>query len=326
MNLPPTEFIRVPADQLRALSRAVFEKVGVAGRDAELIAGLLVDTDLRGVFSHGTRCINGYARAFLGGQLNPTPRIEVVRDEPSTAVVDGDGGLGHVATVRATELAIAKAKANGVGAVVVRNHGHFGGAGKYTRMALRQGCAAFCVSGHTIEPNIPDQPQWNPIGNPPMSFAFPAGGEAPLVLDMGTSFFEPEHFPALFAQVPAAFFKSIGLVAVAQLFGGVMAGMMAAQFRPENRSYAAAGYGAFIAVVDVARFVPVEQFKAEVDHSMQRLHQLPPLPGYARYDLPGGLEWEQERRWAVEGIPLGREHQHSLEEIAGQLALAVPWK
>ncbi|MBI2504677.1 MAG: Ldh family oxidoreductase, partial [Candidatus Latescibacteria bacterium] len=92
---------------------------------------------------HGTRCVSGYARAFLSGQLNPAPRIAVVRDEPNTAVVDGDGGLGHVATARAAELAIAKAKERGVGAVVVRNHGHFGGAGKYTRMALRQGCAAF---------------------------------------------------------------------------------------------------------------------------------------------------------------------------------------
>jgi len=326
MNRPPTEFIRVQAAQLDALSRAVFEKVGVPPPDAALIAGLLVDTDLRGVFSHGTRCVSGYARSYLGGQLNLTPQVEVVRDEPATAVVDGDGGLGHLASVKAAELAIAKAKALGVGAVATRNHGHFGGAGKYTRMALRQGCAAFCVSGHTIEPQVPAQPQWNPIGNPPMSFAFPGGGEAPLILDMGTSFFEPEHFPALFGPAPAAFFKSLGLVAVAQYFGGVMAGMMEARFRPENRKYAAAGYGAFIAVFDISRFVPVEAFRAEADRSVQRLRQLPPLPGYDRYDLPGGPEWEQEQRWAEEGIPLGPAHQQSLEEIAGELGLALPWR
>jgi LDH2 family malate/lactate/ureidoglycolate dehydrogenase len=326
MNVPPTEFIRVPADQLRALSRALLAKAKVPPEDADLITGLLVDTDLRGVFSHGTRCLNGYARAFLQGQLNLAPRIEVVQDEPNTAVVDGDGGLGHLAMTRAAELAVAKARERGIGAVAARNHGHFGGAGKYTRMGLGQGCAAFCVSGHTIEPGVPAQPQWNPIGNPPMSFAFPAGSEAPLVLDMGTSFFEPEHFPALFGQAPAAFFKSIGLVVVAQLFGGVMAGMMASPFRPEHRRYAAAGYGAFIAVVDISRFVPIEAFREELDRSLRLLHDMPPLPGYARYDLPGSLEWERERRWVEEGIPLGPEHQRSLEEIAGELAVPVPWR
>ena len=326
MNVPPTEFIRVPAPELHELCAALFQKAGVPRPDADLIADLLVDTDQRGVFSHGTRTAAGYTRAFLKGQLNPAPRIRVVQDTPTTAIVDGDGGLGHVAATRATEEAIAKAREAGLGAVVARHHGHFGGAGKYTRLALRQDCIGFCVSGHTIQAKAQGPPQWNPIGNPPMSFAFPSGTEAPMILDMGTSFFEPEHFPSLFEQVPAAFFKSIGLVAVANLLGGVLAGMMATEFQPENRSYAAANYGTFIAVVDIGRFVPIEDFKAEVDRTVQTLHALPPLPGYERYDLPGGLEWDRERSWATEGIPVGREHQDELEEIAAELDVPVPWK
>jgi LDH2 family malate/lactate/ureidoglycolate dehydrogenase len=159
-----------------------------------------------------------------------------------------------------------------------------------------------------------------------MSFAFPAGTEAPMILDMGTSFFEPEHFPAFFEQAPAAFFKSIGLVAVANLLGGVMAGMMHADFLAENRRYAAAGYGAFIGVWDIGRFVPIEAFKAEVDRTMRDIHALPPLPGYERYELPGGPERERERTWAAAGIPLSRDHRASLEEIADRLEVAVPWK
>jgi LDH2 family malate/lactate/ureidoglycolate dehydrogenase len=171
-----------------------------------------------------------------------------------------------------------------------------------------------------------DRPTWNPLGNPPMSFAFPAGAEAPLILDMGTSFFEPADFPSLFQQVPAAFFKSVGLVAVANLLSGAMAGMMLPQFVPGSRRYPAAGYGAFVAVLDIARFVPLDAFKAEVDRTMREVHALPPLPGYDRFDLPGALEWERERAWVVAGIPLSREHRQALEETAAEAGIAVPWR
>lgn len=326
MNIPPTEAIRVPVDQLRALSISLFLKAGVPPQDADLITKLLIETDQRGVLSHGTRCVPGYTRAFLNGLLNPTPQIRLIKDEPSTAVVDGDGGLGHLATARATELSITKAKAIGVSATISRNHGHVGAAGKYTRMAIREGCIGFCVSGHTMGPFNVDSPTWNPLGNPPMSFAFPSGTEAPLVLDMGTSFFEAEHFPSLFEKVPAAFFKSIGLVGIANLLGGVLAGMMFSEFRAENRRYSLAGFGSFIYVVDIERFVPIETFKAEVDRTMREIHKLPPLPGYERYDFPGGLEWDREHKWAVEGIPLSGGHQRELEEIADELGVPVPWR
>lgn len=326
MNVPPTEAIRVPVDQLRVLSTTLFRRAGVPPQDADLITELLIDTDLRGVLSHGSRCVSGYVRAFLDGHMNATPQIRVIRDEPTTAIVDGDGGLGHPATARATELAIAKARAIGVGTAISRNHGHFGGAGKYTRMAMRQDCIGFCVSGHTMGGFAVDHPTWNPLGAPPMSFAFPSGTEAPLILDMGTSFFSSEHFQSFFEQAPAAFFKSIGLVGTANLLGGVLAGMMLPEFRAENRRYPGAFYGAFVCAIDIGRFVPIETFRAEADRTMREIHTLPPLPGYERYDLPGGLEWDREHIWAVEGIPLSREHQRGLEEIANELDVPVPWK
>jgi LDH2 family malate/lactate/ureidoglycolate dehydrogenase len=326
MNVPPTEAIRVPVDQLRGLSAALLRQAGMSDSDAVLITDLLIDTDLRGVLSHGTRTLAGYIRALRTGRLNPSPQVRVVREEPATAVVDGDGGLGHPAATRATALAVAKASAVGVGAATARNHGHFGSAGKYTRMVMRHNCAGFCVSGHTMQGFPTDGRYWNPLGNPPMSFSFPAGAESPMILDMGTSFFEPADFAVIFPQAPAAFFKSIGLVAVANLMAGVMAGMMAPEFRTANRRYPDAMYGTFILAVDIGRFVAVEDFKAEVDRTMRDLHTLPPFPGYERYDLPGGLEWQREDAWATEGIPLGREHQHALEQIADELEIPVPWR
>lgn len=325
MNVPPEEFIRVSPDELRNLAVSLFTRAGAPQTDAELIAELLVDTDLRGVFSHGTRCAPGYVRGMLDGSINPAPRIQIASDEQTTAIVDGDGGLGHLATHRATQLAIARAKATGVGAVVSRHHAHFGSAGKYNRMIAARDCAGFCVSGHTMGGFQSDQFRWNPIGNPPMSFAFPSGEEAPLNLDMGTSFFEPEDFSDFFEKAPAAFFKSIGLVGVANFLGGVLAGMMLPEFHQDQRRYSAAGYGAFVLALDIARFVSVAAFKQETDRTMRDLHDLPPWPGYGRYNLPGGPEWEQERNYAKEGIPMDQERREELEAIAGELGIDVPW-
>jgi LDH2 family malate/lactate/ureidoglycolate dehydrogenase len=142
---------------------------------------------------------------------------------------------------------------------------------------------------------------------------------------MGTSFFEPGDFTDFFEKVPAAFFKSIGLVGVANFLGGVLAGMMLPEFRAEQRRYSAAGYGAFVLAIDIARFVPVADFKQEADRTMRDLHGLPPWPGYERYDLPGGPERERERRYAEEGIPVGPGHRKELEAIAGELGAEVPW-
>lgn len=326
MNVPPKDAPRVPVAQLEALSLALLAAAGLPEADARTITDLLLGSDLRGVLSHGTRQLAGYVRAFRDGGLNPRPRIQVVRDDGATALLDGDGGLGHLVSKRAMALAIDKALTLGVGATATRYHGHYGGAGKYTRMAIDRGCVGFSISGHTLG-RLPEGagPHPNPIGNPPMSFAFPAATGPPVVLDMGTSFFDGADFGALLQQVPAALFKSLGLVAVSTLLGGALTGMMAADLAPGRRAWRTAGYGGFFVAVAVDRFVAIDDFRAEADRTVQQLATLPPWPGYERFDLPGALEWERERRWATEGIPLGDDHRRSLEEIAAQVGVAVPW-
>ena len=326
LNVPPDEFISVSVDDLTMLTTKLFQRAGVPADDADLITKLLIDTDLRGVFSHGTRTANGYIRAFLEGRMNPKPQIHVLSDELTTAVVDGDGGLGHPAAYQATLLAVDKAKATGIGAATSRNHGHFGSAGKYARIALKQDCVGFCVSGHVVGGD-PNHSIWGSMGNPPMCFAIPGGSGAPLILDMGTIFFDrAEHFPALFEMAPAAFFKSIGLAAVSNLLSGVLGGTMLEGYSSADRRYPNASYGAFICAIDIARFVPIDAFKAEVDRIIQEIRQMQPFPGYDHANLPGGLEWDHEQLWAKEGIPLGKEHQRSLEEIATELSVPLPWK
>lgn len=325
MNIPPEDAEKVAVEDLRTLCTRLYQKAGVA--DAELITDLLIDTDLRGVLSHGTRTTPGYIRAFLNCSLNRAPEVDVVSDDLTTAVVDGDGGLGHPATFRATELAIEKALATGLGAAVSRNHGHFGSAGKYTRMAMRQDCIGFCVSGHLIgETPLRDDPLWNPLGNPPMSFGIPGGEETPLNVDMGTSWFEQEEYKAFFDQMPAPFFKSLGLVGVALTMGGALAGMMAPEHHSGSRKYEGASFGAFVFAVDISRFVALNDFKTEMDRSMRFMHGLPPMKGTDRYEFPGGPEYDREIAWQEEGMPLSDEHRAGLEDIALELEVPVPWR
>ena len=203
MNVPPTHFVRVSAEVLRSFMESCLKASGLASDQAELIAELLTNADLRGVHSHGVGRMPGYCRALLDGQINPRPRVRVVQEEATSVVVDGDGGLGYLPTFRATELAIVRAKATGLGAGAVRHIGHYGAAGHYTRMCAEAGCIGFSVQG-SAQTQFPDRPIAF-FGAPPMSFAIPAGAEPPVVLDCSTLFFREGDLD-LFERIPGVFF------------------------------------------------------------------------------------------------------------------------
>ena len=132
MNKPPEKFIRVKEDDLVEFAENAFKKSGLDEEHAALFGRLLVNADLRGVRSHGSRNVNGYCSAFETRQANPRPNIQVVQETPAIAVLDGDGTLGYLPMVKAAELAVAKAKAVGLGMVTVRPIGHYGSAGHAT--------------------------------------------------------------------------------------------------------------------------------------------------------------------------------------------------
>ena len=165
--------IRVSADALRQLTIDLFEKVGTSRADAELMARLLVETDLRGVSTHGTFKIPDYVRKMRNGQVNPRPTIRVVNETRTTQVIDGDGGLGHFPCYQGTHWAVQQAKEYGTAAVTTYNHFHFGGAGKYTRIALENDCIGLAISSHRFKPD-PEKPVWNASGGSPISIGLPA--------------------------------------------------------------------------------------------------------------------------------------------------------
>jgi LDH2 family malate/lactate/ureidoglycolate dehydrogenase len=320
-NLPPEAGIRVPPEPLRQLVAAQFEKTKASPDTARLLSELLVLTDLRGVHSHGTRLTPVYVDMMRQGRVNPRPTITVVKESPTTRVYDGDGGMGHIPCYQGTQWAIERAKQYGIAAVTTRNHFHFGGAGKYTRMAIAQDCFAIAVSSHR-SPMEPDALVKRVNCTSPISVAFPSGEQPPLVVDMGASMLPWDE--SLFERMPFAFFKELGIGAMNRAFGGTLAGIYLPEHSQQEREWES-NQGSFIAVFNVECFMPIEQFKSEMDRFIGQARAMRPFPGHEQAELPGGLEWQRERDYARDGIPISPDHQQCLQDLADELGIETPF-
>ncbi|MEM7108498.1 MAG: Ldh family oxidoreductase, partial [Bacteroidota bacterium] len=124
--------------ELRKFVKHTFLAMGCSEDHASLAADVLISADLRGIDSHGVARLTGYLRLWESGRINATPDIKIVHETPSTAVLDGDAGLGLVVAPRAMEIAMEKATSVGTGWVSVRNSNHFGIAGYHTLMAVEK--------------------------------------------------------------------------------------------------------------------------------------------------------------------------------------------
>ena len=325
MNTPPDDAVRIPAERLRSFTSAVLVAAGMDPGQATVLAGLLTDNDLRGVFSHGTRQVATYARDMRAGRLNPRPEVQLAQEGPATLVVDGDGGLGYFPAHRAAHELIERVAAVGVAVAVTRNHGHIGAAGLYGRILAGAGLIGYVTSGHQMN-LTPGAPFARAAGGSPHSFAVPAGSEPSFVLDFGAmhDLYDGEpHAPELFRLAPGLVFRSVGLGAVCQSLGGFLAGVPADPARAHRR-FPGANQGGFLLAVDIERFLPRERFLAEMDEYIRRVRALAPMPGFDAAALPGEPEWRRERAWAREGVPVGKDHLGARRGIGQELGVAAP--
>ena len=161
-------------------------KIGCSEKDAALAADVLLSADLRGVDSHGVARLSGYVRLWEKGRINAQPNIRVVHETPSTAVVDGDGGLGLVVAPFAMQVAIEKAKNAGTGWVAVKNSNHYGIAGYHAMMALQHDMIGLSLTNASplVSPTFSKE---RLLGTNPIAVAIPADKQPPFVADMATT-------------------------------------------------------------------------------------------------------------------------------------------
>lgn len=333
MNRPPESYVLVEEERLLRFSTTCFERAGLTSEHAQLISRLLVNSDLRGVRSHGTRTVNGYCGGFENGSLNPKPDLQTLSQSPTSAVLDGDGTLGYLPMVRAAERAIAKAQEVGVGLGLVRNIGHYGSAGHYARICLDAGCIGFSVQGYQDQGKAGrngDKPQLGYFGNPPISFAIPGKNEPPVVLDAATcimaDYQRGETYDQLLSLIPAAFFKSIGYTAIASLLGGGLTGFTSPENETVQEKWLGARMGGMVLAIHIGTVVPEELFFAEVDRMVRDVRETyRPLPGTDQALLPGAIEEEQFAFHRQKGIRYGETEQTSARTASQRLGVSLPW-
>jgi len=173
-------------EQLYAFTCNVFLKMGCSQADGILATNVLLAADVRGIDSHGIARLAGYVRLWEVGRINTSPQIKVVHETPSTAVVDGDKGLGLLVAQKAMQIAINKAKLVGTGWVSVKNSNHFGIAGYHAMMALSQDMIGIAMTNASalVAPTYSIEKM---LGTNPIAVAVPAGKEAPFVADFATT-------------------------------------------------------------------------------------------------------------------------------------------
>lgn len=350
---PSDQEILVKADELQDLISRLYQRVNVRKEDSVRMADLQVETDLRGVHSHGTRAVVGYISRIQNGHTNPNPNIEITKEGPSFAMVDGDGGLGHLASSRAMEIAIQKAMHTGISAVGVVNSRHFGAAACYATMALCHGMVGFCVSSSSrgITPYGGIE---RLLGNHPLAYAVPAKKEYPLVLDMATGVSawgrirtmqmfgrrldgewivdqegnltdNPEEGYALlpFGGLDGGL-KGSGISVIMDVLSGILPFGVATVNRGEEYSGQWMASHFFYAI-KIENFIPLETFTSEVDRMVQAIRNSKRREGVDRIYLPGEIEWLKKKAWSKSGIPLHRGHVDQLSVVSEELGISTPW-
>ena len=341
-----------PASLLSEFAVAVFKKVGLTDEDAAIAADVLVQTDLRGVETHGlSNLARSYALPLYQGEVNPRPQIRIVQEELSTALMDGDNGLGLVGGVRGMEVAMRKAKTVGAGFVTMRNTQHFGMAAYYAMMALPHDMIGFSstATGPSMSPTFGIQ---KIVGTNPISMAAPAGEEPPFVLDMACTVVannklrlaiergqripmgwaldgegRPTTDPRVAREegmgVPLGdtrelgSHKGYGLAVAVDILGGILSGAgFSALFPPRQFVHT---FGA----IDIKAFRPVDDFKAMMDDMIRRLRASQKAPGHDRIYVAGEIEHETAQYRRVHGIPLSPTTVKTLTDLSRQLNIPL---
>ncbi|NLA49975.1 MAG: Ldh family oxidoreductase [Bacteroidales bacterium] len=167
-------------------TKSVFMKMGHSEEHSESIAAVFIAAELRGHSSHGMIRIRDYYELWKAGRLNVTPVIRIIHESPSTAVVDGDNGAGMLAAEKSMKIAIDKAGSAGTGWVATRNSNHFGIAGYYAMMALKEDMAGICITNANplVSPTFSVSRM---MGTNPIAVAIPALYQPPFVADFATT-------------------------------------------------------------------------------------------------------------------------------------------
>jgi L-2-hydroxycarboxylate dehydrogenase (NAD+) len=345
--------IRIDHQKLLRFVADAFKKLAVPPQDAEIAANVLVMADLRGVDTHGVIRFNQrswYVKWLRDGEMTAAPKIQIVADAASSALMDGDRGIGMVIGHRAMELAIKKAKDSGVGIVAVRNSRHFGMSAYYAMRALPHDMIGIAMTNASRQV-VPTFGADAKFGTNPICFAAPAGQELPFVIDMATTTAaagklelaarrgasiplgwalnekaEPTSDPRIAQNArrllplggtrEGGSHKGYGLAILVEVLCGVLTGTLTALNKNQDPR------GHFFAALRIDAFRSVAEFKSDMDRLIRELKATPTVQGQDRVYVAGELEFETAKDRTAKGIPLLVSVVNDLRDVGKQLGIS----
>ena len=353
MSPDPTSSKRINHEKLAHLVKSAFEKLGVPESDAQIAADTLVAADLRGVDTHGVIRFSPhawYVKWLTEGSMTARPNIRVISETASSALIDGDRGIGMVVGHRAMELAIAKAKKAGIGVVGVRNSRHYGMSAQYAMQALAHDMIGIAMTNASRQV-VPTFGRESRFGTNPVCFAVPTENERPFVLDMATTTAAAgklELAARLDRKIPLGWaldenaaptddprvaqkarrllplggsrengsHKGYGLAVVVEILCGALTGTITALNTDQEPR------GHFFGAIRIDAFRPAAEFKRDMDRLIRELKSTPPAEGQSRVYVAGEIEYETAEERAERGIPLLPSVLKGLRDVAEQLGVS----
>jgi LDH2 family malate/lactate/ureidoglycolate dehydrogenase len=328
--------MRVSEQKLRDIALEILVLLGEDRANAELAAAALVAADMRGVNTHGINLLRLVSQRVAAGMLALPTRIEALKDDPTTAVLDGNNGLGQVAACRAIGLGVGKAKQAGLGMVVVRNTNNLGALGYYTAQSASRASVAPFGSADPF------------FGTNPFSIAVPSAEGRALVLDMSASVVargkirlaamsgasippgwacdetgEPTTDPKRALKgslLPLGGPKGSGLAMMIDILSGVLSGSSYGRgLKSFHELDGATGVGACFIAIDISRFVDPGSFARTIGEYVGDIKGLRKQPGVNEILVPGEVELTREEESRRLGIEVADPVAKSTDEILASL-------
>ena len=335
--------IIVAADLLRRQIAAVYDQWGMSKEHIDTTVQVMVETDLRGIDSHGIGMLAGYQDKKDHGRLKPRPDIRIVHETPATALIDADRSIGHPPAVMAMKLAVQKAKVVGIGAVGVRNSNHYGAAGYYSTIASDMGVIGMAFTSVTSPIVVPTFSRDPYLGTNPIAFAAPARKNKAFSLDMATStvasgkvsiakragkpmpvgwVLDRQGQPLTDAsKAPSGnrrltplggsrelgSHKGYGLAVMVEILCSTLNGQRSGPRDADDigfRNKTKETVGHFFMAIDPEMFGGGEAFRDEMDALMDRLRGLPPVDPNEPVQVAGDAEYKAYEERSRSGIPL----------------------
>ena len=339
-------------EQLRKVTSDIFKAAGIPDEDAQTISQLLVDANLAGHDSHGVIRIPQYIGLMKLGQINPSVPMEIERESPSHALINGNWGFGHVIAKKAMSLAIQKAKSNTISAISIYNCNHIGRLGSYPVMAAKEGFVGMVMAnaGGAALYVAPFGGTDGRLATNPISIGVP-GRDKPILLDITSSVVaqgkirvalnrgdsvplgwlingkgEPTTDPrelngpppgALLPLGGIAGHKGFALGLMIDVLGGALSGAGCS-----GSGNTRLCNGVLMIAINIESFTSLEDFYHHVDELVAHVKSSPLAPGFDEILAPGEIELRTEQRRLQEGIPIDDETWRQIQETAAEVGIS----